>query len=297
MVHRCKQCLLPASVPGADLDHAGVCAPCRSYVPGADHASETQRTQRKADLDAALRDCRGKGRYDALVCLSGGKDSLYLLHRAKVDYGLNVLAFTTDANIPDVAWSNIRRQSRSSVSIISFTGRRKSFYREALPVLLRNQEERGAVYTVSYVYAPLFEGTRWRLPPSGGFRSCSPATRPASRSPNAWSTSSGLELISQTDWTPPASAGFGRFRRRRLCALLEPAPLTRGTRFPRYLAPFHAWDYDQNAVMKAVARARPRVATGAREPYREQLSGRTGCSCIRTCATLATTPTFPSSRR
>ena len=32
------------------------------------------------------------------------------------------------------------------------------FYRRMFRYLLTHQEERGAVYTVSYVYAPLFEG-------------------------------------------------------------------------------------------------------------------------------------------
>ena len=64
---------------------------------------------READLEAALQACRGSAEYDCLVNLSGGKDSCYLLYRPKRDYSLNVLAFTTDMNVPEVAWDNIRR--------------------------------------------------------------------------------------------------------------------------------------------------------------------------------------------
>src|SRR4051812_32372440 len=105
---RCSRCLLPAQVPGADLDDHHVCAFCRAYRPGDEEAGIAVRRQRARDLDAAIEAARAAPGYQALVCLSGGKDSLYLLHRMKVDYGLRVLAFTVDANIPDVAWNSIR---------------------------------------------------------------------------------------------------------------------------------------------------------------------------------------------
>src|SRR5438477_4258166 len=104
----CKLCLLPDVSPRANFDKDGICEFCRNRRPVHDLLADELRGQRERDLERALSDCRGKGPYDALVCLSGGKDSVYLLHRLKVDYGLTVLAFTTDVNIPPVAWSNIR---------------------------------------------------------------------------------------------------------------------------------------------------------------------------------------------
>ena len=85
--------------------------------PGAGFVGEGQQRQggvlvdhaRLVDLEATLGRARQSNGYDALVALSGGKDSLYLLHRLSVDYGLKVLAFTVDANIPEVAWRSIRR--------------------------------------------------------------------------------------------------------------------------------------------------------------------------------------------
>ena len=38
-----------------------------------------------------------------------------------------------------------------------------NFYKKLFQYLLQHQEERGAVYTVSYVYAPLFEGDAIKL--------------------------------------------------------------------------------------------------------------------------------------
>ena len=113
---RCVKCLLPDRVPGADLDRDGVCHFCRSHstaVPTID--PERQRVW-KEDLERTLKEVRGKSRYDVLVCMSGGKDSLYLLYKAKVEYGLNVLAFTTDVNLPPIAWRNIST-SRMACSV------------------------------------------------------------------------------------------------------------------------------------------------------------------------------------
>ena len=105
----CRNCLLPREVPGSDIDDSGVCAPCREYRGSDLRPEEQARKGYEADLEAALQSCRGKGEYDCLVNLSGGKDSCYLVYKLAREYGLKVLAFTTDMNVPPVAWDNIRR--------------------------------------------------------------------------------------------------------------------------------------------------------------------------------------------
>src|SRR5947209_2785043 len=106
-MNSCKNCLLPSSVPGSEIDTSGLCAQCRAYRTFDHAAEEKARLAREADLEKALKDARGKGEYDCLVCFSGGKDSAYLLYRLKHEYGLRVLAFTTDMNVPPMAWENI----------------------------------------------------------------------------------------------------------------------------------------------------------------------------------------------
>jgi hypothetical protein len=164
-VKRCVNCLLPAGVSDSDLDHAGVCQFCRSAratSPTSLDAADLTAAYRK-DLERALVDCRGKGDYDCLVPLSGGKDSCYLLYKLKVEYGLNVLAFTVDANLSELAWQNIRMTTEKlQIEHLSYSPSRE-FYRKAFRYLLRNQEARRAVYTVTYGYAPLFEGDRIKL--------------------------------------------------------------------------------------------------------------------------------------
>ncbi len=99
----CRKCLLPAEVPGSEINETGLCAPCRQHLASPPVADEERRREYEADLEQALVACRGEGEYDCLVNLSGGKDSCYLLYKLVRDYRLKVLAFTTDMNVPPVA--------------------------------------------------------------------------------------------------------------------------------------------------------------------------------------------------
>ena len=145
----CKQCNLPEAVPGSDFNEKSICRFCVDYEKTDIIKQEEKRREREADLEKALAACRGKGRYDCLVPLSGGKDSLALVHRLKAEYNLNVLAFTTNINLPAIAWENIRRTLKKlDIEHVSYRPR-VEFYHKMFRYCLQNQEERGAVYTVS----------------------------------------------------------------------------------------------------------------------------------------------------
>jgi hypothetical protein len=243
---------LPAAVPGAAIDRTGTCAACRERRPTDAAASASAKEARRADLEKALVDCRGQGAYDALVCLSGGKDSLDLLYRVQVDYGLNVLAFTVDANLPDVAWRSIRRTvDRLGVDHLIYRPS-VAFYRKLFAYLLRNQEERGAVYTVSYVYAPLFEGDALRVATERGIPLVLAGYSPGQPEPERMEYEFSRRLICEADWTPPGLMNADHFSVADLARFWNPRHFPKGTRFPRFLAPFHAWDYDQATTMRRV---------------------------------------------
>lgn len=250
---RCRRCLLPAVVPEANLDATRVCAACRAPPPLAEPAADRRRFAE--DLEEALAAARAhRGRYQALVCLSGGKDSLYLLHRAVRDYGLRVLAFTTDANLPAIAWKNIERTvARLGVDHLVYRPARE-FYRNLFRHLLTHQEARGAVYTVSYVYAPLFEGDALAAATERAIPLVLAGYSPGQPEPERMRYEFSAALIRDTDWTPPALARANVLEPAELARFWNPCRLPAGARIPRYLAPFHAWDYDQDAVMKAVVR-------------------------------------------
>jgi hypothetical protein len=271
LVKRCTNCLLPAAVPGAAIDRTGTCQFCRDYRPTDFVPTAPVAAARQADLERALADCRGRGKHDALVCLSGGKDSLYLLYRAKVEYGLNVLAFTVDANLPDVAWRNIRRTvERLDVDHLVYRPSAE-FYRKLFAYLLRHQEARGAVYTVSYVYAPLFEGDALAVAAERGIPLVLAGYSPGQPEPERMEYEFSRQLICETDWTPPGLKDANVFSEAELARFWNPRRFPAEMQFPRYLAPFHAWDYDQDATMKRVVElglvARPSHASPIHSNY------------------------------
>lgn len=249
---KCVKCLLPEAVPGADIGTAGICIHCRENSPNADKGFP--RDQFKADLEAALISARGNpnSEYDCLVPFSGGKDSLYLLHRLKTEYGLRVLAYTCNIDLPKAAWSNIR----TALSVLDIDhlvyAPAPGFLRRLFAYLLRNQETRGAVYTVSYVYAPLFEGSAIRLAIERKIPLVLAGYSPGQPEPERMLYEFAPDLIRTEDWTPPHLKKCGEFSDADLAHFYNPLRLPPGTGFPRYLAPFHAWDYDQDQVMKAV---------------------------------------------
>lgn len=252
---RCKQCLLPEQAPGADLDENRVCRFCREYQPHDLENTEALRRAREANLEQAIRACRERRdarEYDCLVPLSGGKDSIYLLYKLKVEYGLRVLAHTTDISIGEVAWDNIHR-AIAELDIEHIVYRPSmEFYAKLFRFLLMNQEARGAVHTVSYVYAPLFEGNALKVATDKGIPLVMAGYSPGQPDENRMAYEFPRLAIADVDWTPPAVKESGLFDDSDLARFWNPHRYPAGTKFPRYLAPFHAWPYSQENVMKKV---------------------------------------------
>jgi len=96
MLERCSSCILPANLPGIDLDENGKCTLCRKGVVNRNDKPHFSRDQLEGRLQAIITGLRGKGKYDCLVPLSGGKDSSYVLHVAVKKYDLKVLAYNFD---------------------------------------------------------------------------------------------------------------------------------------------------------------------------------------------------------
>ncbi len=247
----CRKCVLPAIAPGADLDADGVCAFCRHPASG---QSITPRAEHREDIESTLQAVRNYpgSDYDCLVPFSGGKDSTFLLHRLKVDYGLRVLAFTCNIDLPPVAWKTIRRTIKKlDIHHLTYTpphGVLTKIFR----YLLCNQEARGAVYTVSYVYAPLFEGAAIELAIQKNIPLILAGYSPGQPEPKRMLYEFDPELIRRENWTPPHLAECGQFSEDELALFYNPLKLPADTKFPRYLAPYHAWDYDQEKVIRKV---------------------------------------------
>lgn len=250
----CRNCLLPEAAPGAHLDASGLCELCRTHKPQRREQAEALRAARESDLEAALEASRGMGPYDCLVPLSGGKDSVYLIHKLKNERGLRVLAHTTDIDIGEVAWANIRRAvDKLDVEHVVYRPSQE-FYRRLFRWLLMNQEARGAVHTISYVYAPLFEGNALKLATDLGIPLVLAGYSPGQPLPERMEYEFPRLAISEVNWTPPELEASGEFDAQDLARFWSPKRYPPGTKFPRYLAPYHAWRYDQDEIMKMVVR-------------------------------------------
>jgi len=85
-----------------------VCNYCLEF----EEAKQSQRpiVDREDEFAELLKAYRGRGEYDCLMMLSGGKDSTYALYLLKERYKLNVLSFTYDNGFEsETALENIRK--------------------------------------------------------------------------------------------------------------------------------------------------------------------------------------------
>ncbi len=104
----CRNCLLPEGVFDVVLDEQGTCNYCDFYEKHramfADPAALEARLREKLDT------CRGQYDYDAMVGISGGKDSAYVLCTLIEKYGLKVLAVTYENGfLTDYAKRNVEQ--------------------------------------------------------------------------------------------------------------------------------------------------------------------------------------------
>ena len=98
-VKRCVRCIMPENYPGIAFDAEGVCNFCRYFENHWDSwvASAEEQARSEAKLRGIFDAAKRKGRpYDALIGISGGKDSSYGLYLCHKVYGLKVLTFTMD---------------------------------------------------------------------------------------------------------------------------------------------------------------------------------------------------------
>jgi tRNA(Ile)-lysidine synthase TilS/MesJ len=88
-MERCKQCIMPATVPGITFNEDGICSYCLGY-------QKEQYFGEKA-LENIIASSKNKNnRYNCIVPLSGGRDSTFVLYTAKAQYDLKVLAVSYD---------------------------------------------------------------------------------------------------------------------------------------------------------------------------------------------------------
>lgn len=105
---RCKRCINDNSVRHIQFDRDGICNYCREYEKIEEQLNDFPH------LESLFRErvekIRGKHRYDAVMGISGGKDSVYVLHELIRKYDMKVRTFTMDNGfLSEEAKANIDR--------------------------------------------------------------------------------------------------------------------------------------------------------------------------------------------
>jgi len=93
----CQRCIYDGSVPNITFDEEGICNYCRQIEELEDQFPNDERGEK--ELQRLVDEIKKAGRrkkYDALIGVSGGCDSSYLMHLMTKKYGLRLLAVHFD---------------------------------------------------------------------------------------------------------------------------------------------------------------------------------------------------------
>lgn len=119
---RCKKCIMPVIEGHVKLDKDGVCDCCREFSDTYTNDSNEKGgiNELKEIIEMQLKEERGK--YDCLVAVSGGKDSIMCLHVAKEILGLNPLAVFIDNGfgVPEMLQNIHHAVEKLDVDFVSY---------------------------------------------------------------------------------------------------------------------------------------------------------------------------------
>lgn len=113
MTQQCRQCVLPVTYPGIQLDREGVCNFCREFSPPAQTSGHDRFLDEGELLECLQKYCNPKQKYDVLVPVSGGVDSCFTLITLVEKFNLRPLVFHNDHGWDSpIALSNVERLCR-----------------------------------------------------------------------------------------------------------------------------------------------------------------------------------------
>lgn len=95
----CIKCVMPETRPGITFDEQGICSACQTYEyrKTIDYEARFKELEQICDLH---RGRNGKGKYDCMIAVSGGKDSHYQVYMFKEVLKMNPLLVSVEDNFP-----------------------------------------------------------------------------------------------------------------------------------------------------------------------------------------------------
>jgi len=109
IIKYCKSCLIPSTKPYISFDEAGICNACESAIKKRTAGQGIDWSARQIDFDELTSWAKAQNapNYDAMVPVSGGKDSITQVHRL-LNKGLRILAVNVDYGIKtEIGRSNL----------------------------------------------------------------------------------------------------------------------------------------------------------------------------------------------
>lgn len=119
----CTRCLLPDSKPYIRFDEQGVCAACRVHEQKNRAEQGIDWAARGREFDALIEKAKARRAplYDALVPVSGGKDSISQVHRL-LGRGLRILAVNVDYGVKtEIGKRNLDCIPRMGANLLIYT--------------------------------------------------------------------------------------------------------------------------------------------------------------------------------
>jgi hypothetical protein len=157
-MQKCSRCMLPENYRAITFDEEGVCNYCRTYEELRPRLEDFDHLERL--FQERIEGARGKAEYDALVGISGGKDSSYLVYALKEVYGLKILTVTLENGfLTDFARESVKRVVESLGVDHFFYAPEWSIFRECfrsttrtwgLPCLACGQIGYGLLYKLAF---------------------------------------------------------------------------------------------------------------------------------------------------
>lgn len=116
----CTRCVISNQRPRIEFDEEGVCNACRYWERKETSIDWVARERKLRELCDRHR--RSDGSHDVIVPSSGGKDSIFVAHQLKYEYGMNPLTVTWAPNVyTQVGWDNFQRLIRSGLDNVLAT--------------------------------------------------------------------------------------------------------------------------------------------------------------------------------
>ena len=122
MIRYCSKCVMPNTKPYLKFDKEGVCEACKRHEQKSGDLGEIDWVQREREFEELVEWARAQDAptYDAMVPVSGGKDSITQVHRL-LGKGLRILAVNVDYGVKtDIGDRNLECIPKMGANLLIF---------------------------------------------------------------------------------------------------------------------------------------------------------------------------------